>query len=136
MAVIGARPATGIGILGRHPRPRRQPVQRPRIRRAGAGRRAIRPINVSGLVLGVLAAACLCFFYLSQSSHVAATGYEIESLRAEIGSVRQEQQQLILAIGQARSPVRIEQRAREELGLTPVPNDQIRFAPAQHTSTK
>lgn len=86
--------------------------------------------------MGVLAAACLCFFYLSQSSHVAATGYEIDSLQARIAEVRQEQQQLILAIGQARSPARIEERARGELGLTSVPQDLIRFAPNQATSTK
>lgn len=136
MAVIGARPATGIGIFGRRSRPRRQPVQRPRVRRVGAGRRAARRVNVSGLVLGVLAAACLCFFYLSQSSHVAATGYEINALQAQIAAVRQEQQQLILRIGQARSPARIEARARGELGLSPVPQEAIRFAPDQSPSTK
>jgi hypothetical protein len=135
MAVIGARPATGIGILGRRTRPRPRPVQRPRIRRAG-GRRIARQVNVSGLVLTVLAAACLCFFYLSQSSHVAATGYEIASVQAEIAAARQQQQQLILAIGQARSPSLIEDRARDRLGLQPVPQDQIRFAQPQGTSTK
>lgn len=136
MAVIGARPATGIGIFGRRARPRRRPVERPRIRRAGAGRRAVRQVSISGLVLTVLAAACLSFFYLSQSSHVAATGYEIDALQAEIARVRQEQQQLILQIGQARSPARIEERAREELGLTALPQDQIRFAPDPSASTK
>ena len=134
MAVIGARPATGIGILGRRTRPRPRPVQRSR-RRAG-GRRIARQVNVSGLVLIVLAAACLCFFYLSQSSHVAATGYEIASVQAEIAAARQQQQQLILAIGQARSPSLIEDRARDRLGLQPVPQDQIRFAQPQGTSAK
>jgi hypothetical protein len=135
MAVIGARPATGIGIFGRRARPHRRPVQRPRGRRAG-GRRVARRVNVSGLMLTVLAAACLCFFYLSQSSHVAATGYEIDSLEAQISAVRQEQQQLVLAIGEARSPSLIEQRARTRLGLVPVPQDQIAFAPPQGASTK
>lgn len=135
MAVIGARPATGIGIFGRRARPRHRPVQRPRVRRAG-GRRVARRVNVSGLMLTVLAAACLCFFYLSQSSHVAATGYEIDSLEAQISAVRQEQQQLVLAIGEARSPSLIEQRARTRLGLVPVAQDQITFAPPQGASTK
>lgn len=84
----------------------------------------------------VLAAACLCFFYLSQSSHVAATGYEIDALEAEIAAVRQEQQQLVLAIGEARSPANIESRARSELGLQPLPDDQVRFAPLTSPSTK
>lgn len=135
MAVIGARPATGIGIFGRRARPRRRSVQRPRVRRAG-GRRVARGVNVSGLMLTVLVAACLCFFYLSQSSHVAATGYEIDSLEAQISTVRQEQQQLVLAIGEARSPSLIEQRARARLGLVPVAQDQITFAPPQGASTK
>lgn len=136
MAVIGARPATGIGIFGRRARPRPRPVAQPRARRVGAGRRVHRRANFSGLVMTLLAAACLSFFYLSQSSHVAATGYEIEALQAEIAAVRQEQQQLILAIGEARSPATIESRARSELGLQPVPDDQVRFAPLTSPSTK
>ncbi len=107
------------------------------VRRLGAGRRrARRAVSVPGIVLSIVAAACLAFFYLSQSSHVAATGYEIDAVQAEIATVRQEQQQLILAIGEARSPARIEARAKAELGLQPIPDVAVQFARTPPTTTR
>lgn len=129
MAVIGARPATGIGIFGRRSRTRGRPMPRGGVRRIGAGRtRAPRVVNVPGITLAIVAAACLAFFYLSQSTGVAATGYEIDAVQAQIAHVRQEQQQLILAIGQARAPARIEARATKELALQPIPDAAVQFA--------
>ncbi len=135
MAVVGARPATGFGVFGRRSRPRRRSVQRSRGRRIGAGRRA-RPVNVTGMLVTVLVAASLCFFYLSQSSHVAATGYEINVLETAIQQARQDQQQLVLAIGEARSPSRVEAQARDSLGLQPIPQERIAFAQPSSASTK
>ena len=67
------------------------------------------------MLIGIAAAAGLALFHLSQSSHVAATSYELDILRAELAEVRAEQQQLILQIGEARSPAVIEKRAKSTL---------------------
>jgi cell division protein FtsB len=128
MAVIGARPATGIGIFGRRSRVRPRPVSRPRPR-SGAGRRRREVASVSSLLLVIAAAAGLALFYLSQSAHVAATGYRIADLQAQVAELRAEQQQLIYRISEARSPAVIERRARGRLGLVVIPPEAIAFAP-------
>ena len=111
MAISGARPATGIGIFGRpRPRPRPRTVAQPR-RRPGAGRRPRQMTGVSGILVGLAAAAGLAFFYLSQSTHVAAVGYQTTGLDSQLAELRAEQQQLILQIGEARSPAVITRRA-------------------------
>ena len=128
MAVIGARPATGFWFLGRRPRPRtiRSP-QRSRVRHAGAGRRQ-RQASIAGVLATIAAAAGLAFFYLSQSSHVAAVGYEIDNLQAQIASLRTDQQQLILQIGSAQSPTTIIGQATSQLNLRPLVPSAVSFA--------
>ena len=134
MAICGARPASRFGPFGRS-RPRPRTVAQPR-RRPGAGRRAQRVGGVSGALIGIAAAAGLALFHLSQSSHVAATGYQIDILRAELAEVRAEQQQLILQIGEARSPAVIEKRAKSTLGLVPLPPSAVTFAQPSTNSHK
>jgi cell division protein FtsB len=90
--------------------------------------------GASGLLVAIAAAASLGLFYLSQSAHVAATGYEIQTLRTQLAQLHAEQQQLILTIGQARSPATIERRAREELNLVPLPQERVIFARSTKTS--
>lgn len=137
MAVIGARPATGIGIFGRRGRTRTRPLPRGGVRRVGAGRpRVARAVNVPGIALAIVAAACLAFFYLSQSTSVAATGYRIDAVEQRIAQVRQEQQQLLLAIGEARAPARIEARATKELALQPIPDAAVQFARTPAATTR
>jgi cell division protein FtsB len=126
MAISGARPATGIGIFGR-PRPRSRTVAKPR-RRSGAGRRSQQMTGVSGVLVAIAAAAGLALFYLSQSSHVAATGYQIAGLQAELAQLRAEQQQLVFRIGESRSPAVITRRARGTLHLKPLPARSVTFA--------
>jgi cell division protein FtsB len=128
MAVIGARPATGIWFLDRRPRlsPRRAP--RPRLARRASALRPREMTNLSSLLLAIVAAAGLALFYLTQSTHVAATGYEIDGLEAQLAERRAEQQQLIWAIGRARSPAVIAERAREDLRLVPLGQGTVRFA--------
>ena len=129
MAVIGARPATAFGPWGRRIRPRTsRPVAQRRPRLRSAGRRISRPINISGFLLAIVAAAALAFFYLSQSSHVAATGYLLDDLDARMAELRMEEQQLIYEIGRARSPAVIEERARKDLDLAPIGPDRTSFA--------
>jgi len=136
MAVVGARPVTGFGLLGRRARPRtiRAP-QRTTQRHAGAGRRP-RQTSIAGLLASIAAAAGLAFFYLSQSSHVAAVGYEIDDLQAQISSLRADQQQLVLQVGLARAPTTIIAQATNQLKLRPLGTSSVSFAPrASATST-
>src|SRR3979409_287496 len=114
MAVIGARPATGIGIL-RRPRARPRPALRPRPRRLVSSPEALS--SLSGVLVGIAAAAGLGLFYLSQSTHVSAIGYQIDKLRSQVVQLHAEQQQLTFQIGQSRSPSTIASRAQAELNL-------------------
>lgn len=131
MAVIGARPASPW-FLGRgtRPRPRRRPTAARRGRRLSAGRRVAPQIDVRPLLVAIIVTAGLALFYLSQSTRVAATGYAIDTLEAALAERRAEQQQLIWAIGQARSPAEITQRARIELRLVPLEDGAVTFAPS------
>jgi len=87
-------------------------------------------LDVRPLLMAIAVAAALAFFYLSQSTHVAATGYEIDSLEAALAQRRGDQQQLIWAIGQARSPAEITRRAQSELRLIPLEEGAVTFAPS------
>ena len=126
MAVIGARPATGIGIIWRRPRARRRPSspagRRPR--RLSGRREAL--TSISAVLVAIAAAAGLGLFYLTQSTHVAATGYQIDKLQGQVEALRAEQQQLIFEIGRARSPSTIDESARR-LGLTALDPASVRF---------
>jgi hypothetical protein len=137
MAVIGARPATGPWWLGRgiRSRSRVRPRPRPRVRHLGAGRHLRSRLDVRGLLVAIVAAAGLAFLYLGQSSHVAATGYEIDRLQAELAERLGEQEQLILEIGRARSPAEISRQARDELRLVELDDEAITFAPTTTTTS-
>jgi hypothetical protein len=127
MAIVGARPATGIGIVRRRPRVRQRPTTtRPRARRVARSRGAI--TSISTVLVGIAAAAGLSLFYLTQSTHVAALGYQIDSLEARVADLRAEEQQLTFQIGEARSPSTVEAKAQRELQLVPVDPAAVRFA--------
>lgn len=132
MAVIGARPATGPWFLGRgvRSRPRRRPQTARRTRRGRLSARIQTRVDVRPFVVSIVVAAALALFYLSQSAHVAATGYEIDGLQAALAEKRAEQQQLIWAIGQARSPAEVTRRARSELRLVPLEEGAVTYAPS------
>ena len=87
-------------------------------------------VDVRPFVVAIVVAFALALFYLSQSTRVAATGYEIDSLTATLAERRADQQQLIWAIGQARSPAEITKRARTELRLVPLEEGAVMFAPS------
>jgi len=131
MAVIGARPAPnpwfGLRIRGpirRRPRPARRGRRMP-----GLAARIQKRADVRPLLVAIIVAAGLALFYLSQSTTVAARGYEIDSLQSTLADQVAHQQQLILAIGRARSPVEIATRARRDLHLVPLDPAVITFAP-------
>jgi cell division protein FtsL len=92
-------------------------------------------MDVRPLLVAIVIAAALALFYLSQSTRVAATGYEIDGLEATLAQRRAEQQQLIWAIGQARSPAEITDRARTELRLVPLEDGAVTFAPSAKQPT-
>ena len=128
MAVIGARPATGPWFLPRRrirPRTRPQPARR---RRKRGTARTVAAVDVRPFLMLIAIAAALALFYLSQSTRVAANGYEIDSLEATLADRRAEQQQLIWAIGQARSPAEITRRATRELHLVQLEDGAVTFA--------
>ena len=135
MAIIGARPAQPWFLGWRSarrptrtgsrpgPRPRRMGAgQGVRVRRRAEARRDIRP-----LLLAIVIAAGMAFFYLSQSTRVAATGYQIDALEASLAELRASSQQLVSAIGNARSPAQITNRARSQLGLVPLDEGAVQF---------
>jgi cell division protein FtsL len=130
MAVIGARPARGPWFLpggtGLRRRTRPQPARRGRRRSA---LRRVEALDVRPLLVVIAVAAALALFYLSQSTRVAATGYEIDALQSLLAEKRAEQQQLILSIGEARSPSEITSRARTELHLVPLDQGAVTYAP-------
>ena len=117
MAIVGARPATGIGIVRRRPRPRTRPAVpgRSRARRVARSRGAVS--SISTVLVAIAAAAGLCLFYLSQSTHVAALGYQIDALQARVSDLRADQQRLTFQIGEARSPSTVEGEAQSDLRL-------------------
>ena len=93
-------------------------------------RRVDRRLDVRPLLVAIVVAAALAFFYLSQSTRVAATGYEIDALQARLAEARADQQQLIWAIGQARSPAEITKRAQRQLRLVPLEQGAVTYATA------
>jgi len=98
------------------------------VRHVGAGRRLGEASGISGALIVIASAACLALFYLSQSTHVAATGYQVDDLEAELADARSRQQQLILEISEARSPAVIEDAAMKRLRLAPIDDARITFA--------
>ena len=129
MAVIGARPASSPWFLGGRRRAAPRRASRAPARRAR--RSCIRlgaSMDVRPLLVAIGVAAALAIFYLSQSTRVAARGYEIDNLAVTLADRRAEQQQLIMAVAQARSPAEITRRARYQLGLLPLDGSAITFA--------
>ncbi|MEX1072125.1 MAG: hypothetical protein WED86_00365 [Chloroflexota bacterium] len=127
MAVIGARPATWFGGIARRPRARPRPTTRSRPRTSSLRRRGV-VAGISAILVAIAAAAALGLFYLSQSTHVAAIGYQIDSLEAQVADLRAEQQQLTFRIGQARSPSTVAEEA-ERLTLVTLDASVVRFPP-------
>ncbi len=133
MAVIGARPAQSPWFGLRRPWSsgrRRPPPARRGVRRRRLASRLHTRADVRPLLVAIVVVASLAIFYLSQSTSVAARGYEIDSLEAVLAERRAEHQQLVLAIGRARSPSVIAARARNELHLVPLDPEAVTFAPA------
>jgi hypothetical protein len=84
--------------------------------------------SISTVLVAIAAAAGLCLFYLTQSTHVAALGYQIDGLQVRVADLRAQQQQLTFEIGVARSPSTIEVEAQNELRLVPLDPTVVRFA--------
>ncbi len=128
MAAIGARPAGVLGDIDwglRRPLRPRTAERSYRLRRTSSRRRRAAGLSLALVVITV--SALLASLYLTQSSRIASTGYEMERLEARLEILDAERQALLLQIGQAESPATIEARA-EELGLAPLPPASVQFA--------
>ena len=128
MAIIGARPATGIGVLRRRPRLRTRPAPRQRARPRRLASRRDTLTSISAVLVAIAAAAGLGLFYLSQSTQVAAIGYQIDDLQTHVAQLRAVQQQLTFQIGEARSPSTVAEGAARELRLVVLDPTVVRFA--------
>ena len=128
MAIVGARPATGIGIVRRRPRVRPRPAAPARTRARRVARSRGEVTSISTVLVAITAAAGLCLFYLSQSTHVAALGYQIDGLQARVADLQAETQRLTFEIGVAHSPSTIQWKAQRELRLVPLDPAVVRFA--------
>jgi len=130
MAVIGARSASVLGDLrwGIRRAPRLRPGPGTggyRLRRTALRRRRAAGLSLALVVIGV--AVLLSSLYLTQSSRIASTGYEITTLEARLDILQAERQELLFQIGRAQSPATIEARATE-LGLTTLSGASVHFA--------
>ena len=54
-------------------------------------------------------------------------GYQIDAIAATLAEQRATQQQLVSAIGHARSPAEITNRAQRDLGLVPLEEGAVQF---------
>jgi hypothetical protein len=128
MAIVGARPATSPWFLGGRGRIRPRRGSRP-ARRGRRGRiRLGGSVDIRPFLVAIVVAAALAIFYLSQSTGVAARGYEIDTLAMTLADRRAEQQQLLSAVAGARSPSEITRRARFQLGLQYLDGSAVTFA--------
>jgi hypothetical protein len=135
MAVMGARPATSPWFGGGRSRIRTRKASRPARRTRRGGRiRLAASVDIRPFLVAIVVAAALAIFYLSQSTGVAARGYEIDNLTLTLADRRAEQQQLVSAVAGARSPAEIVRRARFQLGLQHLDGAAVTFAKPAETS--
>ena len=130
MAAIGAQKGGILGDLrwGLPGAPRARSRTGPsgyRLRRTRIRRRQAASLSLA--LVFILIAALLASLYLTQSSRIASTGYEMTSLENRLAELEGERQELLLQIGNAQSPSTIEARAAQ-LGLVPLPESSVQFA--------
>ncbi len=100
---------------------------RPGIRVALRARWVATPcLSTVGLGLLVLAVALL---YVWQHIHVVRMGYEVEGLRHEKAALVQEYKSLRLELGQLQSMRRVEEIARNRLGMVTPKRGQVVLIP-------
>ena len=131
MAAIGAQKGGVLGDLrwGLPGAPRSR-LAAPVPAATACGARAFERRQAASLSLAlvfIVIAALLASLYLTQSSRIASTGYEMTSLENRLGALEAERQELLLQIGNAQSPATIEARAAQ-LGLVSLPESSVQFA--------
>lgn len=83
---------------------------------------------LSSLAIGLLLLLG-SLFYVWQHIQVVRLGYEIERLKAERAALAQREQELILEVAQLKSLKRVEEIARDRLGLTTPRPGQVVIIP-------
>lgn len=101
-------------------------VSRPRSRHRWAWWQWLNSLSVAGLCLVVLAGA---LFHVWHHIHVVRQGYELERLRAAHAKLVQENKTLRLEAGQLRSLRRVEDIARNRLGMVTPARGQVILLP-------
>lgn len=124
---LDARPADTHRDLARHtvpPRHRRGAIAALRARARETTQPSLKPIVITGAVLVVIAAV-LVWIRLQ----VVGVGYQLSTGRQVEQQLEQEQRELALEIATLSSPRRLEEVARERLGMGPPAPGQIITAP-------
>jgi cell division protein FtsL len=104
-------------------RPEIRVAPRPAARRPGIRWESLEFVTTYALGTLILVGALL---YVWQHIHVVRLGYEIEGLREEQAALVQENKALKLEMGQLRSLKRVEEIARQRLGMvTPKPGQVV-----------
>ena len=83
-----------------------------RLEAPGRWRELLKQLAVGGLLAGVV------FLYAWQHFQCVQLGYQLESLKAQQAQLAQLNRQLTLEAASLRSPARIDEIARGQLGLT------------------
>lgn len=96
---------------------------RPDVRVTPRARR--RPGEVAALVVAVLCVTAPVLFSLWQRGELLRYGYEIERLKSERSRLAELRRKLLVERASLEALPRVEQVAREDLGLQEPPNDHI-----------
>ena len=89
--------------------------------------------SISPTLVAIAAAAASGLFYLSQSTHVAASATRSTPSQARLADLRAEQQQLTFQIGEARSPSTIEAMAQNRAAAGPARHQPSSASPSTST---
>lgn len=99
----------------------------PRLEVSRQSRRAFSLQGVNMLVVMAALVALMALATLAQTGRVATRGYQLAQLDQQHEALLRESERIHLRIAQARSLTRVEQRAREVLGMRPVATGQVRY---------
>ncbi len=99
------------------------------VARAGTAARR-RPLYA----LMILAGFALCMLYTYQTTRIISLGYQAENVQGDISSLQTANNRMELEIAQLQAPIRVEQIARNKLGMTDPDNFLVASAATEELS--